>query len=57
MGMLTATPEEEQAVIDYMNWQASDLTVEFVQKVYTENVLGRKQRPTWNVTAKSMLGN
>jgi hypothetical protein len=39
--MLTATPEEEQAVIDYMHWQAPDLTVEFAQKVYTENVLGQ----------------
>ena len=37
--MLQSTPDEKQAIIDYMNWQAPDLTVEFLQKVYAENVL------------------
>jgi len=37
--MLAATPEEKQAIIDYMNGQAPDLKVEFLQKVYVENVL------------------
>jgi hypothetical protein len=46
--MLTATPEEEKAVIDYMNWQAPELTVEFAQKVYTENILGHEHH-VWDV--------
>lgn len=37
--MLPATEEETARVIEYMNWQAPDLTVEMVQKVYSENVL------------------
>jgi hypothetical protein len=37
--MLPSTPDEKQAIIDYMNWQAPDLTVEFLQKAYAENVL------------------
>ena len=31
-----------------MNWQAPDLTVEFLQKVYTENVLNH-QHQVWDV--------
>ena len=46
--MLTATPKEEKAVIDYMNSQAPNLTVEFVQKVYAESVLGHEQQ-VWDV--------
>jgi hypothetical protein len=46
--MLPATPEETEAVIEYMNWQAPDLTVEFVQKVYTENVMDH-QHVVWDV--------
>jgi hypothetical protein len=46
--MLPATPEETQAIIDYMNWQAPDLKVEFLQKVYTENVLSH-QHQVWDV--------
>jgi hypothetical protein len=46
--MLPATEEEKQAIIDYMNWQASDLTVEFLQKVYAENVLNH-QHVVWDV--------
>jgi hypothetical protein len=46
--MLPSTPEEKQAVIDYMNWQAPDLTVEFLQKVYVENVLSH-QHAVWDV--------
>jgi hypothetical protein len=46
--MLPATPEETQAIIDYMNWQAPDLKVEFLQKVYTENVLSH-QHHVWDV--------
>ena len=46
--MLPATPEETQAVIDYMNSQTPDLKVEFLQKVYTENVLSH-QHQVWDV--------
>jgi hypothetical protein len=46
--MLPATEEEKQAIVDYMNWQAPDLKVEFVQKVYAENVLNH-QHVVWDV--------
>ncbi|MGA9826252.1 MAG: hypothetical protein WBQ53_15650 [Methylocystis sp.] len=46
--MLPATHEETQAIVDYMNWQAPDLKVEFLQKVYTENVLNH-QHHVWDV--------
>jgi hypothetical protein len=46
--MLPSTPEEKQAIVDYMNWQAPDLTVEFLQKVYVENVLSH-QHVVWDV--------
>jgi hypothetical protein len=46
--MLPSTPEEKQAVIDYMNGQAPDLKVEFLQKVYVENVLSH-QHAVWDV--------
>src|SRR5258708_19499879 len=46
--MLTASPEETQAIVEYMNWQAPDLKVEFLQKVYTENVLSH-QHHVWDV--------
>ena len=32
--------------MDYMNWQAPDLTVEFLQKVYTETILNHD---VWDV--------
>jgi hypothetical protein len=46
--MLPSTPEEKQTIIDYMNWQAPDLAVEFLQKVYAENVLSH-QHVVWDV--------
>ena len=46
--MLPATPEETQAIVDYINRQAPDLKVEFLQKVYTENVLNH-QHHVWDV--------
>ena len=46
--MLPATEEEKQAIIDYMNSRAPDLTVEFLQKVYAENVLSH-QHVVWDV--------
>lgn len=46
--MLPATEEETDAVRDYMEWQAPDLSVEFVQKVYSENVLSHRH-DVWDV--------
>lgn len=46
--MLEATQEERERVIDYMAWQAPDLTVEFIQKVYEENVLNHRH-DVWDV--------
>ena len=46
--MLPSTPEEKQAIVDYMNSQAPDLTVEFLQKMYAENVLSH-QHVVWDV--------
>lgn len=46
--MLPATEEEKQAVVDYMAWQAPDLAVLMVQKVYAENVL-HVSHAVWDV--------
>jgi hypothetical protein len=46
--VLQSTPDEKQAIVDYMNWQAPDLTVEFLQKVYAENVLSH-EHVVWDV--------
>jgi hypothetical protein len=46
--MLTATPEEIEHVTEYMQWQAPDLTVTMVQKVYSENVL-HVRHDVWDV--------
>lgn len=46
--MLTATEEERSAVVGYMEWQAPDMTVEFAQKVYSENVLDHRH-DVWDV--------
>jgi hypothetical protein len=47
-GVLTATPEEIERVRNHMKSQAPDLTVEFVQKVYSENVLNIRH-DVWDV--------
>jgi hypothetical protein len=46
--MLPSSPKEKQSIIDYMNSQAPDLTVEFLQKIYVENVLSH-QHAVWDV--------
>jgi hypothetical protein len=46
--MLPATQEEIEHVTEYMRSQAPDLTVEFVQKVYSENVL-HVRHDVWDV--------
>lgn len=46
--MLSATQEEIDGVREYMKWQAPDLTVEFVQKIYSENVLSQRH-DVWDV--------
>ena len=46
--MLDATQEELDHVLGYMASQAPDLTVEFAQKVYAENVLEHRH-DVWDV--------
>ncbi len=46
--MLAFTQEEADKITAYMNWQAPDLIVEFVQKVYSENVLS-STHDVWDV--------
>jgi hypothetical protein len=46
--MLSATPEEIERVSEYMRSQAPDLTVEVLQKVYSENVL-HLRHDVWDV--------
>jgi hypothetical protein len=46
--MLSATQKEIDHLTEYMQSQAPDLTVEFIQKVYTENVLNVRH-DVWDV--------
>jgi hypothetical protein len=46
--MLYATEDETAEIIGYMEWQAPDLTVEFVQKVYSETVINHRH-DVWDV--------
>lgn len=46
--MLSSTQKEIEHVTEYMRSQAPDLTVEFVQKVYSENVLAVRH-DVWDV--------
>jgi hypothetical protein len=46
--MLSATQKEIEHVTEYMRSQAPDLTVEFVQKAYSENVL-HVRHDVWDV--------
>ncbi|MBP7001710.1 hypothetical protein [Amaricoccus sp.] len=46
--MLHATEEETDQIVGYMEWQAPDLTVQFVQKIYSESVAGH-QHDVWDV--------
>jgi hypothetical protein len=46
--VLPATEQETDDVIAYMAWQAPDLVVEMVQKVYSENVL-HVSHDVWDV--------
>ena len=46
--MLPATQEEIDHVTEYMQSQAPDLAVQFVQKVYSENVLNVRH-DVWDV--------
>src|SRR5258708_20965567 len=48
MRMLPATQEEIDQVKSYFRGQAPDLRVEFIQKVYTENILGH-HHDIWDV--------
>lgn len=46
--MLPATDEETETVVGYMERQAPDLKVEFVQKVYSENIVNHRH-DVWDV--------
>jgi hypothetical protein len=46
--MLAATQEEIDRVIEYFQWQAPDLEITFVQKVYSEAVLGHRH-DVWDI--------
>lgn len=46
--MLTATQEEIDEVTSYFEWQAPDLKVEFLQKVYAETIAGHRH-DVWDV--------
>jgi hypothetical protein len=57
--MLPSTAEEKQAIIDYLKWQAPDLTVEFLQKVYAENLrlLLADQDAVWRLATSQRAGD
>jgi hypothetical protein len=40
--MLKATEEEIEEIREYFEWQASDLEVTFMQKVYSETVVNTR---------------
>ena len=46
--MLAVTQEEIDQITTYFESQAPDLSVEFVQKVYTENILGHRH-DIWDI--------
>src|SRR3954465_8514907 len=46
--MLSSTDEEKSHVVNYMASQASDLTVEFIQKVYNETIINHRH-DVWDV--------
>ena len=46
--MLKATEKEVEAVREYFEWQAPDLTVTFMQKVYSETVLNTRH-DVWDI--------
>ena len=46
--MLTASKEETDRVREYFEWQAPDLHVTFMQKVYSESVLGNRH-DVWDI--------
>jgi hypothetical protein len=46
--MLSATKEETEEVVSYFEWQAPDLTITFLQKVYSEAVIGHRH-DVWDI--------
>jgi cation transport regulator ChaC len=46
--MLKSTPEEVEAVREYFEWQAADLEITFMQKVYSESVLNTRH-DVWDI--------
>jgi hypothetical protein len=55
--MLPYTPKEKQAIINYMNWQAPDLEVEFLQKVYVEKIVSHQHAVGRAYECRSMVGH
>lgn len=46
--MLKSTPEETEGVREYFEWQAPDLEIAFIQKVYSEAVLNARH-DVWDI--------
>jgi hypothetical protein len=53
--MLKATEEEIEEVREYFEWQAPDLEVTFMQKVYSETVLNTRH-DVWTSTPTRIAG-
>ncbi|WP_287075120.1 hypothetical protein [Mesorhizobium sp.] len=53
--MLKATEEEIEEVREYFEWQAPDLEVAFMQKVYSEAVLNTRH-DVWDIHTNRNAG-
>jgi hypothetical protein len=53
--MLKATEEEIENVREYFEWQAPDLEVTFMQKVYSEAV-GNTRHDVWDIHEPLLSG-
>ena len=53
--MLKATEEEIEEIREYFEWQAPDLEVTFMQKVYSEAVLNTRH-DVWTSTPTRIAG-
>lgn len=46
--MLQSTQEEINEIREYFRWQAPDLEISFMQKIYSESVLGARH-DVWDI--------
>lgn len=53
--MLKATEEEIEEVREYFEWQAPDLEVTFLQKVYSEAVLNTRTLRRWHCQSRNLI--